>query len=174
VYFLWGREVHLKKKKKPARTDQLDQDFPWFSTVLEKLLSSCQIFILHCSVTTLTSKLLPEIALPMLNESFAPIQPFQFTMKINSCRSQSSLSSNFSSSHKIDHFLSLYPIRIPTLCLLSNVPLSLPGNRESRNRLSASPSGAVSQRPAMCCSLCPLSYGDEVCFLWGRNWIFKL
>jgi hypothetical protein len=52
-------------------TGQLDQGFPWFSSILEQMLSWYPQFHVtlrasHAALTLVTSKFRPNVALPML------------------------------------------------------------------------------------------------------------
>jgi hypothetical protein len=70
-------------------TGQHDQVFPWFSSILEQMLSWCPNFhvALHASQAALsmvTSKFCHHIASTPLARNFSLMQPFQCYIKINS------------------------------------------------------------------------------------------
>jgi hypothetical protein len=74
-------------------TDQLDQVFPWFSSLLEKMLSwnpkvHVGLYASHAALPMITSKFRPTVTLQMLDEHFTIMMTFQRAIKINSDHSQ--------------------------------------------------------------------------------------
>jgi hypothetical protein len=64
-------EVNLHSEG--PETGQLDQSFPWFSSILEQMLSwypefHVALHAAHAALPLVTSKFRPNVALPMLVE----------------------------------------------------------------------------------------------------------